>query len=93
MQSAPELGRLLGDLTAKDTMLLSPRDKANMLNALRRDVSPSKTAAFDADDPSEELTEEEELVSLIIIVAPKRHRHMTCVPKDKSNLVRHKRQS
>ena len=62
MQSAPELGRLLGDLTAKDTMLLSPRDKANVLNALKRDVSPSKTAAFDADDPSEELTEEEELV-------------------------------
>ena len=62
MQSAPELGRLLGDLTAKDTMLLSPRDKAHVLSALRRDVSPSKTAAFDADDPSEELTEEEELV-------------------------------
>ncbi len=65
MQSAPELGRLLGDLTAKDTMLLSPRDKAHVLQTLRRDVSPSKTAAFDADDPSEELTEEEELVSTL----------------------------
>ena len=65
VQSAPELGRLLGDLTAKDTMLLSPRDKAHVLQALRRDVSPSKTAAFDADDPSEELTEEEELVSIM----------------------------